>query len=415
MSSGGRGSSGRSGTSCEAQAADQEYRRVYHNSAREIGTGEAMKIVYIVNHLAPYRLAGTEVATDKYARHLSERGHEVHVIIIREEGIPPFEARSERYFVHAIPFTRRFTYTFGEVLYFLRILLLVKEITPDIVHAQMIKNGRFAVLLRWILGIPAVTAPRGSDIYTSPDWFLRTVGRWVLNGSTRVGALSEDMRTRILRYANPAGITIIPNGIDPPSESKKESDPGSRRDGILYVGRLHPVKGVKHLISAMKTVIAVFPDTRLTIIGDGEERGRLGSIVCNLGLTANIEFLGSILNEQVKELMGKSKLLVLPSISEAFPNVILESMAAGTPVIASRVGGIPSFVRQGINGFLVPPGDPVTLSERIITLLGDDPLREIMGKNAIDAAGKYLWPNIIPMLEGMYEEILDERTRGKSW
>lgn len=172
-----------------------------------------MKIVYIVNHLAPYVMHGTEIVTDEYARHLSARGHEVHIIIIREKGIPPYEKRNEGYFVHSIPFSRSMTYTFGEVVYFFRLLLMIKKIGPDIIHAQMIQNGRYAVLLKWALGIPVVTAPRGSDIYTRSDLYRKTIGRFVLKNSDVVIALTEHMK-RELNSVHPREIMIVPNGID---------------------------------------------------------------------------------------------------------------------------------------------------------------------------------------------------------
>jgi len=360
-----------------------------------------MKIVYIVNHLAPYVMHGTEVVTDKYARYLSERGHDIHTIIIQEKGIPSYERRNERYSVHAIPFTKTFTYTFGECIYFFRLLLLIKSISPDIVHAQMLQNGRFAVLLKWLLGVKAATSSRGSDIYTVSDLYKRTIGTFVVKNSDVVIALTDHMKEALQGVHN-REIEIVPNGID----SVPLGNDGKREDIVVSVGRLSRIKGHRYLIRAMKTVSREFSYVRLFIIGDGEERDSLQQEISRLGLDDVVHLQGSLPNLEVMEWMGRAKVFVLPSLHEGFPNALLESMSVGTPVITTMVAGIPSIVSEGIEGFLVPHSNEQALSEKIIELLGDDGLRKRMGENAKSRAGLYLWENVISNLEGIYRHMI---------
>lgn len=121
---------------------------------------------------------------------------------------------------------------------------------------------------------------------------------------------------------------------------------------------------------------------RVELIGEGPKYRKYAQLIQDNALGDRCALLGSLSHSQIPGKMRESYVVIVPSRQDSFPYVVLEAMAAGTPVIASRVGGIPEAIRDGVDGFLVPPDDPEALAEKIKTLYTDPGLREQMGKNA---------------------------------
>jgi glycosyltransferase involved in cell wall biosynthesis len=153
-------------------------------------------------------------------------------------------------------------------------------------------------------------------------------------------------------------------------QEKREDD---SQDGyLLFVGRLRIRKGVEVLLHAMQRLGERDPNHRLLIVGSGEHRDRLEKVVAKLNLGARVEFLGACEPERIPRLMAGARALVVPSIYEGMPLVVLEAMAAGVPVVASRVSGIPEVVQDGVSGWLVPPEDVETLAA-VLQEIEEDP------------------------------------------
>jgi glycosyltransferase involved in cell wall biosynthesis len=141
---------------------------------------------------------------------------------------------------------------------------------------------------------------------------------------------------------------------------------------FLYVGVLSPVKGLKHLIEAFGQIASERPDARLVLIGrtqDSEYAADLRQRIDRLHIGDRVEFVQELPQAQVAQWMAKASVFVLPSLSEGLGRVVVEAMAAGLPVLGSRVGGIPELVREGETGFLAPPGDERALSETLLWCL----------------------------------------------
>jgi glycosyltransferase involved in cell wall biosynthesis len=151
---------------------------------------------------------------------------------------------------------------------------------------------------------------------------------------------------------------------------------------LICVGRLHPCKGHDTLVRAMGLLKTTRPNLYVELIGNGPEKEPLRRQSQRLGVSDQCVFLGGLPHADVLKRMACAAVCVVPSRSDAFGFVTIESMAVGTPVVASAVGGIPEIIRDGIDGFLVPPGDPVELASRISLLLADAELRKQMGLNA---------------------------------
>ncbi len=163
----------------------------------------------------------------------------------------------------------------------------------------------------------------------------------------------------------------------------------SRRNTVLFVGRLVEWKGVDTLIRSMAGVRKVIPDVKLIIVGEGMFRHELESLVTNTGLTGTVQFSGRVGDEDLVMLYNTAAVFVLPSrsynglVMEGLGVVLLEAMAQGVPVIGSNVGGIPDIITDGENGFLVPEQRPDIIAEKIIRILTDNELQEKFRSNGV--------------------------------
>ncbi|HTO91974.1 MAG TPA: glycosyltransferase family 4 protein [Candidatus Sulfotelmatobacter sp.] len=159
--------------------------------------------------------------------------------------------------------------------------------------------------------------------------------------------------------------------------------------GVLYIGRLSEPKGLYDLYDAVPRVVAKHPNTRFVLVGVAENDEREPIVRAEAekrGILPHVTFLGSLEGREKAAAFVTSQMIVVPSWTEAFPLVIPEGMAAGLPVIATAVGAIPDFVKDGEDGFLVPPRDPAVLADRIIRLLDDEALRRRMSARVRERA-----------------------------
>jgi glycosyltransferase involved in cell wall biosynthesis len=185
-------------------------------------------------------------------------------------------------------------------------------------------------------------------------------------------------------------VMVIPNGINlaqfDPSQWQMEDlaelrtllgiPPGARV--VALVARLHPQKGHAYLIQAAPAILAACPDVVFLFVGEGEYRAAIEQQIQALDLCDHFRLVG--LRSDVPRLLALSDVLVLPSVYEGMPNVILEAMAAGLPVVASDVDGVGEVLIDGVTGLLIPKADPVALGRAILVLLNDSSLSREMGR-----------------------------------
>jgi glycosyltransferase involved in cell wall biosynthesis len=153
---------------------------------------------------------------------------------------------------------------------------------------------------------------------------------------------------------------------------------------ILYAGVLIPLKGVHHLINAFVVIARDFPSAELVIVGKEQNKSYAADLreqIRRCGLSERVRLLGPQPQSELARLMSNASVLVLPSKFEGLGRVIIEAMATGTPVIGSRVGGIPELVQDGVRGFLVPPGDENALAEKLRWILSNPDKSSAMGKS----------------------------------
>jgi len=161
---------------------------------------------------------------------------------------------------------------------------------------------------------------------------------------------------------------------------------------VVYTGVLIPRKGVLNLVNAFAAVLARVPDARLELVGKAENPDYTRAVkdkIDRLGISDRISFVPERPQKELAERMGKAAVFVLPSLSEALGRVVVEAMAAATPVIGSRVGGIPEMVIDGETGYLVDPGDEKALADKIVWFLMNPDKAEAMGRKAHEFAGSF--------------------------
>jgi len=292
--------------------------------------------------------------------------------------------------------------------FLLNAIRLVKQ--SDIIHCQWTFSGFLGVVLKWVFRKPLIITVHGSDINLVLNrGFLKRLTSLVLQQADRVIAVSEDLRKKVLTLgAAPDKVRVIYHGVDPERFFPQESGT-TRKLNLLWIGRLSPEKGLAYLVKAMKRVLEEFPGGNLTLVSAGDEHAmrELTDLIDREGVREGIRIEGNKKSDELPSLMRQADLFVLPSLSESFGVVVIEAMASGLPIVASRVGGIPEVVEEGITGILVPPADSPALSEALLRLLKDPERRKKMGRNGRERVIKlFSWDKTIEATLNVYQDVL---------
>jgi len=249
--------------------------------------------------------------------------------------------------------------------------------------------GLVGYWLKRALGLPLLIRVH-SDYYSSLAWRLENprywldygLSLWLLHRADRVQAVSARVAREVLRLgAAPARVETLALPI--PTERYAPGADGLERyraGVILFAGRLAVEKRVDVLLRAMRQLLDRGYRPRLRIAGDGPWRQRLGQLSRRLGLENAVEFLGHLAPSALAQAYQESSILALPSSREALGKVLVEAGLCGLPAVASRVGGIPEVVEDGVTGQLVPPGDAGALAEAVARILGDPARARAMGQ-----------------------------------
>ncbi len=197
---------------------------------------------------------------------------------------------------------------------------------------------------------------------------------------------------------------LIPLGVD-----TQVFKPGGHGDSntVLYAGNLFRSKGLQYLIEAMPQLVRFIPGAQLIVAGDGPDRAFFHSLTEKLGVSDRIRFLGAIPFDRMPPLYQSCSVFCLPTLAEAFGVSLLQAMASGKPVVASRVGGVPHFVEDGRSGILVAPMNPEELAEAIQTLLSDPTRCQETGEyNRRLCEERYDWDVVVDQIEGIYRSVV---------
>lgn len=297
---------------------------------------------------------------------------------------------------------------------------LTRQHKFDVIHAHwVIPNGFVAALVAQLHGIPLVLSLHGSDIFVAQRRPLfGALARWTFQRTSAVTACGPDLHEAALALgANPATTEIVPWGADPVVFGEPQDLTAIRQElglqpgqpVLLSLGRLVRKKGIAYLVRALPTLLVQHPTLRCIVAGDGPEQVPLQQLADELNVSDHIHFVGNVRWDRVLQYFQLATLFVLPSIhddngnADAMPTTLLEAMAAGRPIVATAVNGIPLVVEDGKTGVIVPERDATALATAIDALLRDPARCDQYGAAARERVEQELnWHAVARKLEAFY-------------
>ena len=342
----------------------------------------------VVHVLGNARLEATGIAriVASLHRHMEADKYRHQVCIVGSSGPLVETLRETGIEVHVVPWRQSSRDAIG----LLRLLRHVRDIRPNILHFHWGGGHTRRFIARF--SNARIVQHLHSPIDES-DANVRTVST---DGSVAVIAVSKSVAAL---SAHPC-TRVIYSGVELPPQSGQIST-----NTIGFAGRLSPVKGAAHLLHAMALLSTDLPALRLEIAGDGPLREELEALAHSLEIQERISFLGWVEDLDIQSRGWLA--LIQPSLDEGVPLSVLEAMAAGCPVIASRVGGLPEVVYDGTTGLLVPPADAQTLAHTIRRLFADPDMAARIGQAArASVEQRFQTKRMALAVEALYDELL---------
>jgi len=335
-----------------------------------------LRVLYLIDSLGQ---GGAEHLLVRYLEALPRAGVDPAVVVIQDrDGNPLAGAISEL----GVPLENLHIDRLRRRGALARVGAAIDRASPDLVHTQLEFSNILGTIAARRRGIPAVATLHTLDRprpWSRDAVRFRLMARVLATRASRVIAVSHSAAQH---FTNRSGagrrlVTTLHNGIElerflrphPGAAARLRSDLGVPETSrfVVTVAVLRPPKGIDDLIAALPGVVLGVPDTHLVVVGDGPARPDLEQAVAAHGVAGRVHFLGH--RADVDEVLAAADVFVLPSHTEALPTVLIEAMAAGLPVVATTVGGIPEMVERGSSALLVPPHQPELLAEAITRVL----------------------------------------------
>jgi glycosyltransferase involved in cell wall biosynthesis len=381
--------------------------------------------VLLLNYEFPPAGGGAGFATSRIAASLVEKGIQAEILtsrINREDdgglvqGVPVHRVSSWRVDIHDCGLRGAYTYVLAAAL---KRRKLHARRHYDLEHYFFSLPTGLLSLLPIGEHVPYIVSLRGSDVPGYDPFnakleklhsLMKPVTRRIWRHASKVVALSDALAETARKTAPDVDIEVISNGIDSeqffPPEARTPESPVR----LITVARLLKRKGIHNILEAC-AIPSRLP-VQLQIIGTGPFEARLREMVDELNLSDCVQFLGFVPNEELPAYYRNADIFVLPSAIESFGLVFAEAMSCGLPIVATRVGGIPETVRDGIDGLLCAPDDPMALRENIVRLMSDFEIRKDMSKSQRRRVLKhYLWRHIAERYADLYRSALDSSGR----
>ena len=361
---------------------------------------------------------GSGAVATELGLELARRGHEVHFITYDS----PFRLRgyTERVFYHQVdtrmgryPLFDHFPYTLAlaskqhevalrEELELLHVHYAIPHATTAYLAREMLKRDR---------PLQVITTLHGTDItLVGQEASFYGITKFSIEQSDGVTAVSNYLRDETYRAfgCGTCDIRVVPNFVN--LQEYRPGEPGCRgkvapegHKDISHVSNFREVKRVKDVIRVFARIRRAMPAT-LVMIGDGPERVDAENEARDLAVMDDVRFLGRL--DSVASLLQASDLFILPSQTESFGLAALEAMACGAPVVASRAGGLPEVIDDGVNGILEPVGSVEAMGRRAVELLRDPEKYAAMRAAAVAKAEQFSADSIVPLYEAFYGEVL---------
>jgi glycosyltransferase involved in cell wall biosynthesis len=326
--------------------------------------------VLLINYEYPPVGAGAATATEAIAKALVNLGHRVVILTGKFKGLPE-SSEVDSIVVRRIPSLRRATDRAG-IFEMASFLIAGLIFAPALIRKHQVEAaivffslpcGPLGLLGRWKCGVPYVVSLRGGDVPGNEPSLnllhrlLAPVRRAVLKNAVAIVANSEGLRKRA-EAADPFPVRVIPNGVDSDFFVPAQPKPLKENAGVLRVLFVGRFQAQKNLTFLFREVARLSPGTfELHLVGDGPDKRSLERLAKQLGIASMITWHGWLTRAAVRHVYQAADCLVNPSLYEGMPNVVLEAMACGLPVVASKVPGNEELVLEGETGFLFGLGD----------------------------------------------------------
>ncbi|MGA2351485.1 MAG: glycosyltransferase [Terracidiphilus sp.] len=288
----------------------------------------------------------------------------------------------------------------------------VRIFAPDLIFSCFLyPDGYAAVKIGKAIGVPVVVMSIGSDINRIGDFISAMRTRVVLREADFVVTVSEDLRSKAIAMgASPAASRAVINGCDlsafHPSdrrEARQKLGIDANAETVVYIGRMDIKKGLRELVEAAAILRMDRPNLRMYLIGDGPDKYLVENVIRDSNATSYIHAVPACAFDDVAIWMAAADVVTLPSYMEGCPNVVLEALACGRPVVATNVGGIPEILGDEC-GELVPPRSPVKLAQALASVLDRK-----WDAEAISAHGGRSWEIVAAELLEIFESLISER------
>lgn len=363
---------------------------------------------------------GSGVMATELGQALAAKGHTVH-FITSERPVRLDRFAPNIFFHQANPKDYPlFEYLPYETALTSKIVEVARYEQLDVLHVHYaIPHASAAMMARQILAeqgirLPFITTLHGTDItLVGQDDSYAPVVTYAINQSDAVTSVSEFLKAETLReFDVKRPIDVVYNFVDlerfkpgKNNEYRRLMTPCDEKL-IIHVSNFRPVKRVEDTIRTLQ-LVRQHVNARLLLVGDGPERCRLERLTRDLGLTANVTFMGKL--ELIEEILPSACLFMLPSESESFGLSALEAMACGLPVVATRVGGLPEVVDHGVNGYLHAPGDVEAMAASIVHLFTHPADMLAFCQRAYLRSQDFALDKIVPQYEALYARVVQDQ------
>lgn len=385
-----------------------------------------MKVLQLSPEYPP-EIGGVASSVHEVVRRMRASGHEVTVLTADCSA-----ARSEASYrdeATRLPVFLSLQRGWGAVKFCPTVFLKLKNTDFDIAHAHTPRKlfaeslALYKLLARrkfpYVVSVRLINRSLPAFFGAVNDVYRKTIEQLVFANAARVVVQSR-LNKRVLMSKcglDDSRIVIIPNGVDT-TVFRQPRDLGadgrqtlkSTQKTILFVGRLTSQKGLEYLLEAFARILNSVSDVRLLVVGDGPMRLRYQEMVRQLRIESQVTFVGSVPHDEIHQIYSLSDIFVLPSLSESFPNVVLEAMAMGKAVVSTKVGVIPEMLDDGETALLVSPRQTRELESAILRLLDNKRLAAELGQKARKLVEeRYSWESVVALTISMYEEVLGEK------
>ncbi len=375
-----------------------------------------MRVLKVREFTYPTYVGGIEVCLKEICPALTRMGAEIILVTCAERGLPKRSVeqgvdtvRIDFMFIGALTqHLKAKSVVYGIIPRALFLLVLpfhlvksIKEGGAEILHVHCLSllSAVPVSLTGWLMKKPVIITMHGTflgvyrEIMPFPlNWLLPILEKTFIRQAYYTKVLVEDRYT--IRILLNLGVPkekielLLYPGVDVEKFATVTREPSDQMT-LLHHGRLVRKRGLRYLVEAFPVVRRRFPDVKLVIAGEGPEKVNLMKLACDLGISEHVNFIGLVRHEKIPGLIEAADVVVIPSLIEGHSTSLLEAMAAGKPIVATKVGGITEVIVDGENGLIVEPKSSVQLSRAIIEILGDRNLAKRLGSKAIETAKEF--------------------------